>query len=74
VLELAAAHAIPHEVRPISEAEVRNADELWMTSSTREIMAIVQLDGAPVGTGVPGPLARRMDGLYQAFKQQVMRA
>jgi D-alanine transaminase len=74
VLELAAAHVIPHEVRPISEAEVRNADELWMTSSTREIMAIVQLDGAPVGAGVPGPLARRMDGLYQAFKQQVMRA
>jgi D-alanine transaminase len=74
VLELAAAHAIPHEVGPISEAEVRNADELWMTSSTREILAIVQLDGAPVGTGVPGPLARRMDGLYQAFKQQVMRA
>jgi D-alanine transaminase len=45
-----------------------------MTSSTKEIMAIVKLDGAPVGTGVPGPLAKRMDGLYQTFKQQVMRA
>lgn len=74
VLELAAANAIPHELRAISEAEVRNADELWMTSSTREIMPIVQLDGAPVGAGVPGPLAQRMDGLYQTFKQQVMRA
>lgn len=74
VLELAAAHGIPHEVRAISEAEVRSADELWMTSSTKEIMAIVKLDGAPVGAGVPGPLAQRMDGLYQAFKQQVMRA
>lgn len=74
VLELAAAHGIPHEVRAISEAEVRSADELWMTSSTKEIMAIVKLDGVPVGAGVPGPLARRMDGLYQAFKQQVMRA
>ena len=74
VRELAAAHGIPHEVRDISEAEVRNADELWMTSSTREIMAIVKLDGAPVGAGVPGPLARRMDTLYQTFKQQVMRA
>ena len=74
VLELAAAHGIPHALRAISEAEVRNADELWMTSSTREIMPIVQLDGAPVGTGVPGPLARRMDDLYQTFKQQVMRA
>ena len=74
VLELAAANDIPHAVRAISEAEVRGADELWMTSSTREIMAIVKLDGAPVGTGVPGPLAQRMDGLYQTFKQQVMRA
>ena len=74
VLELAAAHGIPHEVRAISEAEVRSADELWMTSSTREIMAIVTLDGVAVGAGVPGPLAQRMDALYQTFKQQVMRA
>lgn len=74
VLELAAAHGIPHEVRAIAVAELRCADELWMTSSTREIMAIVKLDGVAVGAGVPGPLARQMDGLYQAFKQQVMRA
>jgi D-alanine transaminase len=74
VLELAAAHGIPHEVRAIGEAEVRAADELWMTSSTREIMAIVKLDGVPIGAGVPGPMARRMDALYQTFKQQVMRA
>ena len=74
VLELAAANDIPHEVRAISEAEVRDADELWMTSSTKEIMAIVKLDGVPVGDGVPGPLAQRMEGLYQTFKQQVMRA
>ena len=74
VLELAAAHGIPHEVRAIGEAEVRAADELWMSSSTKEIMAIVKLDGVPVGAGVPGPVARRMDALYQTFKQQVMRA
>ncbi|MDP1644000.1 MAG: D-amino acid aminotransferase [Thiobacillus sp.] len=74
VLELAATHGIPHQVRAISEAELRAADELWMTSSTKEIMAIVKLDGAPVGAGVPGPLAQQMDGLYQTFKQQVMRA
>lgn len=74
VLELAAAHGIPHELRAIPEAEVRNADELWMTSSTREIMPIVQLDDTPVGAGVPGPLAQRMDRLYQTFKQEVMRA
>jgi D-alanine transaminase len=74
VLELAAANGIPVELRPISEAEVRGADELWMTSSTKEILAIVKLDGVAVGAGVPGALAQRMDGLYQTFKQQVMRA
>jgi len=74
VLELAAAHGIPAELRAISEAELRSADELWMTSSTKEIMPIVKLDGVPVGAGVPGPLARQMDALYQDFKQQVMRA
>ncbi len=74
VLELARAHGIPTEVRPIAEAEVRGADELWMTSSTKEIMAIVKLDGVPIGAGVPGPLAQRVDGLYQTFKREVMRA
>lgn len=74
VLELAAAHGIPHQVREVSEAEVRAADELWMTSSSKEIMAIVRLDGRPVGAGVPGPLALHMDGLYQGFKRQAMRA
>jgi D-alanine transaminase len=74
VLELAVANGIPHEVRAVSEAEVRTADELWMTSSTREIMAIVKLDGVAVGAGVPGPLAQQMDALYQTFKKQVMRA
>jgi D-alanine transaminase len=74
VLELAAMHGIPHAVRAISEAELRAADELWMTSSTKEIMPIVKLDGMAVGAGVPGPLARQMGALYQTFKQQVMRA
>jgi D-alanine transaminase len=74
VIELAAAHGIPYALRAIGEAELRAADELWMTSSTKEIMPIVRLDGAPVGAGVPGPLARQMDALYQSFKQQVMRA
>lgn len=74
VFELAAANGIAHQVRAISEDEVRNADELWMTSSTKEVMAIVKLDGVVIGTGMPGPLAQRMDGLYQTFKQQVMRA
>jgi D-alanine transaminase len=69
VLELAQANEMPMEVRDIAEVEVRNADELWLTSSSREVQAIVELDGLPVGSGAPGPLYRRMYTQYQDFKQ-----
>jgi D-alanine transaminase len=74
VVELAQAAAIPLELRDVTEAEVRGADEVWVTSSSKEILAIVRLDGAPVGDGRPGPVFRRMYRLYQDFKQKVMRA
>lgn len=74
VLELAAAHGLPAEVRPVTEAEARDADELWMTSSTKEVLPIVLLDGQPVGAGRPGPIFAQMYAWYQAFKQTVMRA
>ena len=73
VLELAQAHGLPHEVRPVSEAEVRTADELWVTSSTKEVLAVTTLDGKPVGRGKPGDVFRRMHQLYQDFKRTVMR-
>jgi D-alanine transaminase len=69
VIELARAHDVPLEVRTISEAEVRSADELWLTSSTKEVLPITQLDGKAVGSGRAGPLARRMLALYQSLKQ-----
>lgn len=73
VLELAAAGGIPREVREVSELEVRMAEELWMTSSTKEVLAITTLDGKPVGAGKPGPLFERMHRLYQEYKAKVMR-
>lgn len=73
VLELAARHGMPHEVREISDAELRTADELWMTSSTKEVLPITTLDGQPVGTGKPGPAARQMYAWYCAFRDDVMR-
>lgn len=73
VLELAAANGLPVEVRAIAEAEVRGADELWLTSSTKEVLPIVRLDGRPIGDGRPGPIYRRMYDWYQQFKQRVMR-
>lgn len=73
VLELAQTHALEHAVRPISAQELRSADEIWITSSTKEILAITTLDGLPVADGRPGPVFRRMYGLYQDFKRSVMR-
>ncbi len=73
VLELAAADGMAHRVAPVPEATVRNADELWLTSSTREVLPITRLDGMPVGDGRPGQLFRRMDALYQQHKATAMR-
>jgi D-alanine transaminase len=73
VLELAQTHKIPHEIRPIPEQEARSAQELWLTSSSKEILAVTRLDGVNVGSGTPGAHFRRMYGFYQAFKQTVMR-
>lgn len=73
VLELAATADIANAIRPITEAELRGADEIWITSSTKEVLAVTRLDGHVVGPGRPGPLFRRMHALYQAYKHSVMR-
>ncbi len=71
VLELAAKAGMPVEVRPVSEAELRDADELWLTSATREVLAVNSLDGKPVGGGAPGPVFRRMYALFRDFKKEL---
>jgi D-alanine transaminase len=74
VTELARANDLPLEFRDVTGAEVRAADEIWVTSSSKEVLAIVSLDGRKVGEGRPGPVFRRMYALYQEFKRKVMRA
>ncbi|MDH5534667.1 MAG: D-amino acid aminotransferase [Betaproteobacteria bacterium] len=73
VLELVAANGMPYQVGAISEQEVRTAEEIWLTSSTKEVLAATTLDGKPVGSGKPGPVFRRIHTLYQEFKRKVMR-
>lgn len=69
VLELARAHEIPVREATVSEQVLRAAEEIWLTSSTREILPVVRLDDTPVGDACPGPRWRRMHDLYQHFKQ-----
>jgi D-alanine transaminase len=73
VLELVVAEGLPHAVRPITDTELRAADEIWLTSSTKEITAVIALDGKPVGKGKPGPIFQHMYSAYQTFKHQIMR-
>lgn len=73
VAEIAQLQHMPLELRDVAEAEVRSADEVWVTSSSKEVLAIVTLDGKPVGDGKPGPLFKRMYQGYQDFKRTVMR-
>jgi D-alanine transaminase len=73
ILELAAANNIPHQIRKVLLGEVFDADELLLTSSTKEVLAITQLDGKPVGNGKPGAMFAKLHQLYQNFKRDVMR-
>jgi len=73
VLELAAANDIPFEIGKFDEQRVRAADELWLSSSTKEVLPITSLDNRAIGDGKPGPLFKRMYALYQDYKSRVMR-
>jgi len=64
--ELAAEAGIPFESRRISQEEVEQADELMLSSATKEVLAIVSLDGKPVGTGKPGPVFEQLRAGYDA--------
>lgn len=73
VLEIAANNSIPYQVRKVAKEELFNADEILLTSSTKEVLAITHLDGQPVGKGKPGQMFEKLYRLYQDFKRDVMR-
>lgn len=57
------------DLRRISRAEVFAADELLLTSASKEVLAITRLDGLPVGSGVPGPIYEQLYAGYQRAKK-----
>ncbi len=71
VLELAGESGVPFAQAAIGAAELETADEVWLTSSTREIAAVVELNGRPVASGTLGELWYRMDALFQACKERL---
>ena len=67
--ELCQQQGIGFELRRISRAEVLQADELLLSSASKEVLAITTLDGQPVGNGRPGPVGERLYTGYQLAKQ-----
>lgn len=64
--QLAGQLGIAFESRPITQVEVQQADEILVTSATKEILPVTQLDGHPVGLGTPGPVYARLRAAYDA--------
>jgi len=67
-------HGIPLELRRIHRDEVLAADELLLSSATKEVLAVTTLDGKPVGSGVPGPLYAVLYAGYQTAKDPLRAA
>jgi D-alanine transaminase len=65
VLEFAPKIGMPVETRPVSRAEVFAADELWLTSSGKEVLAVTTLDNKSIGNGKPGPAFKKMWAHFQ---------
>jgi D-alanine transaminase len=71
VEEVAARAVIACRVQPITESQLRAADEVWISAATREVQPVTSLDGHPIGSGRPGPLWRRVYEEFQRYKQEL---
>ncbi|MBX9960611.1 MAG: aminotransferase class IV [Burkholderiaceae bacterium] len=68
--EICALQGIPFELRRISRAEVLGADEVLLSSATKEVLPVTRIDGQPVGDGRPGTVYDLLYAGYQAAKLQ----
>ncbi len=69
--QMAERAGVPFRSVPVSEAQLRSADEICLSAATREIQPVAWLDGQPVGTGRPGPIWRRLFDELQRYKQEL---
>ncbi|MDD5320915.1 MAG: D-amino acid aminotransferase [Methylococcales bacterium] len=72
ILDIAHKNNIPCREDKISFAALQTASEIWITSSTREIIPVVELDSKLVADGKPGPVWQTMNQLFQAYKQSLL--
>jgi D-alanine transaminase len=69
--EVAAIAGVTCRAVAVSEAELRSADEILIGAATREVQPVTELDGKPVGNGLPGPAWRKLYDAYQEYKRRV---
>jgi D-alanine transaminase len=69
--ELADRASMPHRAARVTESELRNAEEIWLTAAVREMSSVTSLDGKPVGTGKPGPCYRRIRDALERYKAEL---
>ena len=74
IRELCEQEGIPFSLQPISAGQVQDADELMISSASKEVLPVVLLDGQPIGTGKPGPVFERIYSAYQGAKAAQSRA
>lgn len=67
LMEVLAALQIRLEERPFTPAEAHEAAEAFVTASTQIVMPVVKIDGKPVGTGAPGPIALKLRDHFHGF-------
>ena len=67
-VEFAGEAGVPVVTRPVPKAEALAADEMWLTSSTKEVLAVTTVDGKPFAGGTPGPVFRRIWDVFQKRK------
>jgi len=73
-MEFAEAAGVPLVVRPVPKAEALAADEMWLSSSTKEVIAITTVDGKPFAGGKPGPVFHKLWAAFQARKPRRLAA
>jgi D-alanine transaminase len=69
IVELAKVQQLPISEVNFSKTELMAADEIWLTSSTKEIMPVVEVNDKPVGNGQPGPTTRKVFEIFQEYKR-----
>ncbi len=73
VVELCTEAGIPCSESKITVDALRRADEVWLTSSNKDVVPVTHVDGLPVGNGRPGPLWAQVSDLYRAYKDAFRR-